>query len=57
MKDDGTQNYLVFQRVYRHFKTVNANDNNILSSKSIGVTDESINPSTTSNKALNPLVD
>ena len=55
--DDGTQIYLVFQTVYRYFKTVSANDSNILSWKSKGLSDESIKPPTTSNKVLNPLVD
>ena len=41
-EDDGTQNYLVFQAVSRYFKTVSANDNNILSWKSKGFCDESI---------------
>ena len=30
-EDDGNQNYLVFQTVSRHFKTVSANDSNIFS--------------------------
>ena len=30
-EDHGTQNYLVFQTVYRYFKTVSINDSNILS--------------------------
>ena len=56
-EDDGTQNYLVFQTVYRYFKTVSANDSNILSWKFKGLTDESIKRPSTSNKMLNPLVD
>ena len=55
--DDATQNYLVFQTVYRYFKTVSANDSNILSWKSQGLSDESIKPSTTSKEMLNPIVD
>ena len=55
--DDGTQIYLVFQTVYRYFKTVSANDNSTLSWKSKGLSDESIKPPTTSNKFLNTLVD
>ena len=51
-EDDGTQNYLVFQRVYRYFKTVSPNDINILSWKSKRLSDESINPLSTSNKYL-----
>ena len=34
LEDDGTENYLVLQTVYRHFKTVSINDSNILSWKS-----------------------
>ena len=56
-EDDGTQNYLVFQTVNRYFKTVSANDSNILSWKSKGPSDESIKPPTISNKMLNPLLD
>ena len=56
-EDDGTQNYLVFQRVRRHFKTVSANDSNILSWQSKGLSYKSINPPSTSNKMLNPSVD
>ena len=56
-ENDGTQNYLVFQTIYRYSKTVSANDSNILSWKSKGLSDESINPSSTSNKMLNPSVD
>ena len=55
-EDNGTQNYLVFQTVYRYFKTVSANDSNILSWKSKGLSDESIKPPSTSNKMLNPSV-
>ena len=56
-EDDGTQNYLVFQTVSRYFKTVSANDSNILSWKSKGLSDESIKVLTTSNKVLNPSLD
>ena len=56
-EDDGTQNYLVFQTVSRYFKTVSANDSNILSWKSKGLSDESIKPPSTSNKMLNPSLD
>ena len=51
---DGTQNYLVFQTLYRYFKTVSTN---ILSWKLKELSDESIKPPTTSNKIFNPLVD
>ena len=53
-EDDGTQNYLVFQTVYRYFKTVSANDSNTLSWKSKRLSDENIRPPSTSNKILNP---
>ena len=53
-EDDGTQNYLVFQTVYRYFKTVGANDSNILLWKSKGLPDESIKPPSISNKMVNP---
>ena len=56
-EDNGTQDYLVFQTVYRDFKTVSANDSNILPWKSKRLSDEYNKPSTTSNKMLNPLVD
>ena len=55
--EEGTQNYLVFQPIQRHFKIVSANDINILSWKSKGLSDESIKPPTTSNKMLNPSLD
>ena len=55
--DDGTQIYLVFQTVYRYFKTVSANDNSTLSWKSKGLSDESIKSPTTFNKFFNTLVD
>ena len=38
--EDGAQNYLVFQTVSRCFKTVSANDSNIISWKSKGLSDE-----------------
>ena len=56
-EDDGTQNYLVFQTVSRYFETVSANDSNILSWKSKGLSDESIKPPSTCNEMLNPSVD
>ena len=43
--------------VYRYFKTVIANDSNILSWKSKGLSDENIKLPTTSNKMLNSSVD
>ena len=56
-EDDGTQNYLVFQNISRYFKTISANDSNILSWKSKGLSDESIKPPSTSTKMLNPSLD
>ena len=41
----------------RYFKTVNANNSNILLWKSKGFSDESIEPPTTSSKMLNHSVD
>ena len=49
-EDDGTQNYLVFQPIYKYFS---ANNSNILSWKSKGLRNESIKPPNTSNKILN----
>ena len=54
-KDDVTQNYLVFQTPYRYFKTVSNTNDHILSSKSKGLSEESIKPSSTPNNILNPL--
>ena len=58
-EDDGTQNYLVFQAVSRYFKTVSANDSNILKDlKDLKVvifkrfSNESIKPLTSSKKNL-----
>ena len=56
-EDDDGQNWLVLQTVQRYFKTVSANDSNISSWKSKGLSDESIKPPTTSNKMLNPSLD
>ena len=56
-EDDGTLNYLVFQKVYRYYKTISNNDSNILSWKSKGLIDESIKPPSTYNKLLTPSVD
>ena len=43
--EDGSQAYLIFQPVYRYFKTV-TNTNYILSRKSKGLSAESIKPLT-----------
>ena len=56
-EEDDTQNYLVFQTVYRYFITASTNDSNILSWKSKGLSDESIKPPSRSNKMLNPSLD
>ena len=49
----GSQAYLIFQPVYRYFKTV-TNTNYISSWKSKGLSAESIKPPTTSNNSLTP---
>ena len=56
-EDDGAPNWLVFQAVSRYFKTVSANDSDILSRNSKRLSDESIKPPTISNKILNPSLD
>ena len=43
----------IFQPIHKYFETVSANDSNIASWKSKGLSDESIKPPTTSNKILN----
>ena len=49
--EDGTQNYLVFQPVYRYFKMI-TNTDYISSWKSKGLSAESIKPLTTSDNSL-----
>ena len=56
-EDDGIQNWLVFQTVSRYFQAISANDSNILSWKSKGLSDQSIKPPTASNKMVNPSLD
>ena len=51
------KNFFVFRPIHRYFKTVSANDSNILSWKSKGLSDQSIKPPTTCNKIINPLLD
>ena len=51
--EDGSQAYLIFQSVYRYFKTV-TNSNYILSWKSKGLSAESIELPTTSDNSLTP---
>ena len=48
---------IIYQAVSKYFKTVSANDSNILSWKSKELSDESIKPPSTSNKMLNPSLD
>ena len=54
--EDGTQNYLVFQPMYRYFKMFTSTDN-ISSGKSKGLSHESIKPPTSSDNSLNPALD
>ena len=51
--EDGTQNYLVFQPMYRYFKMI-TNTDYISSWKSKGLSDESIKPPATSDNSLTP---
>ena len=51
--EDDTQNYLVFQPMYRYFKMI-TNTDYISSWKSKGLSDESIKPTTISDNSLNP---
>ena len=51
--EDGTQNYLVFQPMYRYLKMI-TNTDYVSSWKSIGLSDESIKPPTSSDNSLNP---
>ena len=52
-EEDGTQNYLVFQPMYRYFKMI-ANTDYISSWKSKGLSAESIKPHATSDSSLTP---
>ena len=52
-EEDDTQNYLVFQPMYRYFKMITNNDY-ISSWKSKGFSAESIKPPTTSDNSLTP---
>ena len=52
-EEDGTQNYLVFQPMYRCFKMI-TNTDYISSWKSKGLSAESIKPSATSDNSLTP---
>ena len=55
-EEDGTQNYLVFQAMYRYFKLI-PNKKYISEWKSKGLSDESIKPPTASDNSLSPLID
>ena len=52
-EEDGTQNYLVFQPMYRYFKMI-TNTDYISSWKSKGLSAKSIKPPTTSDNSLPP---
>ena len=52
---DGTQNYLVFQPMYRYLKMI-TNTDYISWWKSKGLSNESIKPLTTSDNTLNPVL-
>ena len=54
-EEDGTQNYLVFQPMYRYFKMI-TNTDYISSWKSKGLSSESIKPPTTSHNSLTPSI-
>ena len=55
-EEDGTQNYLVFQPMYRYFKKIAGvgSGNYIYYSKSKGLSDERINSITLSNYSITP---
>ena len=52
--NDGTENYLGFQRLHRYFNLI-ANTKYISEWKSKGLSDESIKPPSTSDNSLSPL--
>ena len=52
-EEDGTQNYLVFQPMYRYFKMI-TNTDYVSSWKSKGLSAESIKPPNTSDNSLTP---
>ena len=52
-EEDGTQNYLVFQPIYRYFKKI-ASGNYIYFWISKGLSDERMNSITASNYSINP---
>ena len=51
-EEDGTQNYLIFQPIYRYFKT--SNSDYVLSWTSKGLSNESITPLSAPNNFLSP---
>ena len=51
--EDGAQAYLIFQPLYRYFKTI-TKTNHILSCTSRGLSAESIKPPATSDNSINP---
>ena len=57
LENDGTKNWLVFQPVHRYFKTVSANNSNVLTCKSKRLSDKNIKAPTTPNKIFNPSLD
>ena len=58
-EEDGTQNYLVFQPMYRYFKQIAGigNGNYIYNWQSKGLSDERISSITASNYSVTPLLD
>ena len=58
-EEDGTQNYLVFQPMYRYFKRIAGvgNGNYIYYWQSKGLSDEKINSITASNYIVTPFLD
>ena len=58
-EEDGTQNYLVFQPMYRYFKRIAGvgNGNYIYYWQSKGFSDERINSITVSNYSVTPFLD
>ena len=55
-EEDGSQNYLVFQPIFRYFKII-ANKKFISLWKSKGLFDKAITPYATSDNSLTPLID
>ena len=53
-EEEGTQNYLLFQRIVRYFKVITTSADYIASSKSKGLSAETIKPPTTSDNSLTP---